>query len=93
MENPSWGPHNPNACPQLSSYMTSAFRANPEGSARPRKRTYNPLYQRKSTEEQERKRQVYLTKVREDGNERRWESRSEQVKHRILSCYHGDRVR
>lgn len=41
--------------------------------------THNPLLQRKSSEEQHRRRHVFLKKVRHVSDDKKWESRSEQV--------------
>ena len=73
------GPRDPNACPRFSKCMASAYKASHENPACSEKRTYNPMYQRKPAEERERKQKVYLKKVKDDGDDRRWESRSEQV--------------
>ena len=77
------GPRDPNACPRFSKYMASAYKASHKNPACSKKRTYNPMYQRRPAEERERKQTVYLKKVKDDGDDRRWESRSEQVWLRI----------
>lgn len=41
--------------------------------------THNPLLQRKPNEEQDRRRQVFLKKVRQVSDDKKWESRSEQI--------------
>ena len=50
----------------------------------------NPLLQRKPHEEQDRRRQVYLEKVRQVSEDKKWETRSEQVRaHYPRDSYHA----
>ena len=74
-------PLNPNACPRVSIRMASAGQINSDTSKYSYKRaTQNPLLQRQSNEEQDRRRQVFLRKVRQVSDDKKWESRSEQVR-------------
>lgn len=76
----------PNACPRFSIQMASVRKLGEEGSAYSYKRALNPLLQRKSDDEQDRRRRVFLNRVRQAGDERKWELRSEQV--RRYDSYH-----
>lgn len=74
-------PLNPNACPRFSVRMASAGQINSDTSKNSYKRaTHNPLLQRQSSGEQDRRRQVFLKKVRQVSDDKKWESRSEQVR-------------
>ena len=72
---------NPNACPRFSVQMASARQINSDTSKNSYKRaTHNPLLQRQSHGEQDRRRQIFLKKVRQVSDDKKWESRSEQVR-------------
>lgn len=74
-------PFNPNACPRFSLLMASAGETNSDTSKYSYKRaTHNPLLQREPNEEKDRRRQVFLKKVRQVSDDKKWESRSEQVR-------------
>lgn len=60
--------------------MASARKAGTENSVYSHKRAHNPLLYRKASEAQDHRRQVFLKKVKEGSDDRRWESRSEQVR-------------
>lgn len=60
--------------------MALALKVGHDRSSHLRKRAHNPLYHRKPLEEQDRRRQAFLNKVKQAGDDRKWESRSEQVK-------------
>lgn len=74
-----------NACSRFSLQMASAGETNNDTSKSPYKRaTNNPLLQRKTNEAQDRRRRVFLKKVRHASDEKKWESRSEQVRNRCV---------
>ena len=76
---------NPNACPRLSDYMaTGAKLSNNKLAPAQNRCMQNPLFKRKSNEDQHQRRQVYLKKVRQVSEDKKWESRSEQVRHPLL---------
>lgn len=73
-------PLNPNACPRFSLQMASAGETNSDTLKYSYKRaTHNLLLQRRPDEEKERRQQVFLKKVRQVSDDKKWESRSEQV--------------
>lgn len=60
--------------------MASAGKSSNDKPLHPQKRvTQNPLLQRKPNEEQDRRRQIYLNKVRQTSDDKKWEARSEQI--------------
>jgi hypothetical protein len=67
--------------------MASARSAGTENSIYSHKRAHNPLFHRKASEEQDHRRHIFLKKVKESGEDRKWESRSEQV-----SCISSARI-
>ena len=76
-------PLNPNACPRFSLQMASLGQTSSDTSKHSYKRAVNnPLFQRKPHEEQNRRRQAFLDKVRQVSADKTWESRSEQVRGR-----------
>lgn len=76
-------PLNPNACPRFSPHMASTGQTSSDTSKYSYSlATHNPLLQRKPNEEQDRRRQVFLKKVRQVSDDKKWESRSEQVRGR-----------
>ncbi len=52
----------------------------------------HPMLQRRGAE-QDRRRQVFLTKVKQSGEDRRWDSRADQVPHTLHVRYRGLMVR
>ncbi len=60
--------------------MASARKAGTENSMYSHKRAHNPLFCRKANEAHDHRRQVFLKKVKEGADDRKWESRSEQVR-------------
>ncbi|KAF6238202.1 hypothetical protein HO173_003836 [Letharia columbiana] len=73
-------PLNPNACPRFYHQMTSAGGTSSDTSEYSYKRAAQyPLLQRKPTEEQDRRRQVFLKKVRQVSDDKKWGFRSEQI--------------
>lgn len=71
---------NPNACPRVSLLMASSAQTSSDTSKYSHKRAVqNPLLHRKPDDEQGRRRQVFLDKVRQVSADKKWESRSEQV--------------
>ena len=74
-------PLNPNACPRFSLEMTSSGQTSSDTSKRSYRRPLQKsLLQRKPHEERDRRRQVFLDKVRQVSADKKWESRSEQVR-------------
>ena len=73
-------PLNPNAYPRFSIRMAFTGQINSDTSNPYKRATHNPLLQRQSNEEQDRRRQVFLKKVRQASDDKKWESRSEQVR-------------
>ncbi len=61
--------------------MASARKAGNEDAVYSHKRALNPLLQRKVGEEQDRRRQAFLKRVRQASDDKKWESRTEQVRH------------
>lgn len=71
---------NPNACPRFSLQMASSGQTSSDTPKYSHKRVVqNPLLHRKPDDEQGRRRQVFLDKVRQVSADKKWESRSEQV--------------
>ena len=70
----------PNACPRFPLQMAAARRMEDEHSIYSHKRAHNPLFQRSPGKEQIRRRQIYLRQSKQAGDDKRWASRSEQVK-------------
>lgn len=74
-------PLNPNAYQRFSPHMASTGQTSSDTSKYSYNlATHNPLLQRKPNEEQDRRRQVFLKKVRQVSDDKKWESRSEQVR-------------
>ena len=74
-------PLDPNACPRFSLRMAFSGQTSIDTSKRPYRRPVkNFLLQRKPHEERDRRRQVFLDKVRHVSADKKWESRSEQVR-------------
>ena len=77
-------PINPNACLRFSLQkvqMASRGQTSSDTSKYSHKRaTQNPLLQCKPSKEEDRKRQVFLKKVRQASDDKKWETRSEQVR-------------
>ena len=70
----------PNACSRFSLQMASAAHANGDKSKYSGDRaTRSPHMQRKFIEEQDRRRQKFLKKVRQVSDDKKWEFRSAQV--------------
>ena len=69
----------PNSCPRFPFHMTVARRSIKDDKVYSPECGRNPLLQRRSAEQQDRRRRMFLTRVKRDGDERRWEARSEQV--------------
>ncbi len=79
-------PRNPNACPRFPYQMASSEEKIYDRSLHPQKRLpQKPYQQRRPEEEQERRRGAFLTKVRQSSDDRRWESRSEQVGRNLMA--------
>ena len=74
-------PRDPNACPRFSLQMVSTRKVGDENKYFPPKYAHNPLLQRRAAVEQDRKREVFLKRVRQTSDDKKWESRSEQVGH------------
>ncbi|KAL2042194.1 hypothetical protein N7G274_004682 [Stereocaulon virgatum] len=73
-------PRNPHACPRFSDYMASKAKSSNIKSVHSQKRpAQNPLQLPKPVEEQDRRRQVYLKRVRQTSDDKKWEARSEQI--------------
>ncbi|CAD6584413.1 MAG: hypothetical protein ASARMPRED_001755 [Alectoria sarmentosa] len=76
-------PINPNACLRFSLQkvqMASRGQTSSDTSKYSHKRaTQNPLLQCKPSKEEDRKRQVFLKKVRQASDDKKWETRSEQI--------------
>ncbi|CAF9914175.1 hypothetical protein IMSHALPRED_001839 [Imshaugia aleurites] len=72
-------PLNPNACPRFSLQMATAETKNDTSNHSCKRASHNPLLQRKPNEEQDRRRHVFLKKVRQVSDDKKWESRSEQI--------------
>ena len=69
------------ACPRFSLQMaTSGHTTSDISKASYKRAVKNPLSQRKPDEERDRRRQVFLDKVRQVSADKKWESRSEQVR-------------
>lgn len=74
-------PLNPNACTRFFLQMASTGQMSSDRSKLSYKRaTNNLLLQRKPKEEQDRRRQVFLKKVRQVTDDKKWEFRSEEVR-------------
>ena len=74
-------PLDPNACPHFSLHMAFSSQTTSNTSKYSHKgATENPLLQRNAREEQNRRRKVFLEKVRQVSDDKNWESRSEQVR-------------
>ena len=74
-------PLNPNACPRFSLHMAfSGQKSSDTSKCSYRRPVKNFLLQRKPHEERDRRRQVFLDKVRQVSADKKWESRSEQVR-------------
>ena len=85
---PPLGPRNPNACPRFSDSMASVRKeGNDKHIPFPKRAMQKYPVKRKPEEEQDRRRQVFLKKVREVSDDKKWESRSEQVRHSPLPPY------
>ena len=70
----------PNACPRFSLQVSSSGKTSSDTSKYSHQRAVkNPLLQRNPDDEQGRRRQVFLDKVRQVSADKKWESRSEQV--------------
>ena len=75
-------PHNPNACPRFPFQMASSEKKVYHKSLHAQKRVPQmPFLQRGPDEEQDRRREVFLKKVSQSSDDRRFESRGEQVRH------------
>ena len=74
-------PLTPNACPRFSLQMASSGQTSSDTSKYSYRRPVKDFYlQRKPQEERDRKRQVFLDRVRQVSADKKWESRSEQVR-------------
>ena len=74
-------PLNPNACPRFSLQMVFSGQMSSDTSkCSDRRPVKNFLLQRKPHEERDRRRQVFLDKVRQVSADKKWECRSEQVR-------------
>ena len=74
-------PLNPNACPRFSLQMAFSGQTSSHTSKCSYRRPVNNfLLQRQPHEERDRRRQVFLDKVRQVSADKKWESRSEQVR-------------
>ena len=74
-------PLNPNACPRFSLQMVFSGQMSSDTSkCSDRRLVKNFLLQRKPHEERDRRRQVFLDKVRQVSADKKWECRSEQVR-------------
>ena len=83
-------PRDPNACPRFSLQMASTRKADNENGSHSHKNAQNPLLQRMAGLEQDRRRQVYLKRVRQTSDDKKWESRSEQVGHNADASRFGE---
>ena len=71
----------PNACPRFSLQMAISGQTSSDTSKCSYRRPVKKfLLQRKPLEERDRRRQVFLDKVRQVSADKKWESRSEQVR-------------
>ena len=74
-------PLNPNACPRFSLQMAFSGQTSSDTSkCSYRRPVKNFLLQHQPHEERDRRRQVFLDKVRQVSADKKWESRSEQVR-------------
>jgi len=77
-------PRNPNACPRFSAPMISESKGRSKGKHNDKTRPLqNPLLRRKPEQLQDQRRQVFLKKVRQSGDAKKWEERSDRV---TISC-------
>ena len=71
-------PRVPNACPRLSPQMIPFTKPTEKATCPKQRPVPHPMLQRRN-DQQDQRRRVFLTKVKQNGDERRWDSRAEQV--------------
>lgn len=72
-------PRTPNACPRFSALMTSQRKSSKPTAEERRRSPRSFQLPRKPEQARDLRRQVYLSKVRDASDDKRWESRSDQV--------------